>query len=342
MTRKDYYKILGVKRDASAAEIKKAYRRLARKYHPDVNPGDKSAEAHFKEINEAHEILSDSEKHRKYDQYDPNASGWQYVDPNIFGMGAQGAPFHGFNSSKSQSFRYEGDIDSLFGGMFHGFSSRTASHRARPRRGQDIDYPVKITLEEAYHGANRVLTLETKEPCLSCSGTGKIRNLPCSVCRGVGTSHRLKQLEVKIPIGVRNGSRVRIAGQGKPGYAGGPSGDLYLVTSIKPHRLFERNGDDLYVEVTVPFTVAVLGGEVEIPTLKGKIALRIPPETQNGRIFRLAGQGMPHLGNSTKSDLLATIKVVLPINLSTEEKELFEKLHQLRPELKSGLNRDES
>ena len=231
MTRKDYYKILGVKRDASASEIKKAYRRLARKYHPDVNPGDKSAEAKFKEINEAHEILSDSEKHRKYDQYDPDASGWQYVDPNIFGMGAQGTPFHGFNSNKAQSFRYESDIDSLFGGMFHGFSSRTASHRARPKRGRDIDYPVKITLEEAYHGANRVLTLETKEPCLSCSGTGKIRNLPCSACRGAGTSRRLKQLEVKIPIGVRNGSRVRIAGQGEPGYAGGPGGDLYLVTS---------------------------------------------------------------------------------------------------------------
>ena len=331
MAGKDYYNILGVKRDASEADIKKAYRRLARKHHPDVNPGDKSAEARFKEINEAHEVISNSEKRRKYDQYGDQ---WQHAD-QFAKTGAQGAPFQGFNTEDGQSFRYEGDgdadINSIFGDLFQGFGTRTSSRRSRARRGQNVDYSVEITLEEAYHGANRVLTLEAEEPCPSCGGAGKIQNLPCSVCRGAGTRRRLKQLEVKIPAGVRNGSRVRIAGQGEQGYGGGPSGDLYLVTSLKPHRIFERKEDDLYVEVTVPFTLAVLGGEAEIPTPKGKIALKIPPETQNGRVFRLAGQGMPHLGNSAKGDLMATIKVVLPTNLSAEEKKLFEQLRQLRP-----------
>ena len=325
MAEKDYYKTLGVKREASEAEIKNAFRRLARKHHPDVNPGDKSAEGRFKEINEAHEVLSDAGKRRKYDQYGDQ---WQHAD-QFAKSGAQGSPFHGFNTEGGQSFRYENDVDinSLFGDLF---GSRASGRRSRARHGQNVDYPVEITLEEAYHGANRVLTLEAEEPCPSCGGTGKIQNLPCSVCRGAGTRRRLKQLEVKIPAGVRDGSRVRIAGQGQQGYGGGSSGDIYLVTSVKPHRIFERKEDDLYVEVTVPFTLAVLGGEAEIPTPKGKIALKIPPETQNGRIFRLGGQGMPHLGNSTKGDLMATIKVVLPTNLSAEEKKLFEELRQLR------------
>jgi molecular chaperone DnaJ len=325
MAGKDYYKILGVKREASEADIKNAFRRLARKHHPDVNPGDKSAEGRFKEINEAHEVLSDAEKRRKYDQYGDQ---WQHAD-QFAKSGAQGSPFHGFNTEDGQSFQYENDVDinSLFGDLF---GSRASGRRSRARQGQNVDYPVEITLEEAYHGANRVLTLEAEEPCPSCGGTGKIQNLPCSVCRGAGTRRRLKQLEVKIPAGVRDGSRVRIAGQGQQGYGGGPSGDIYLVTSVKPHRIFERKDDDLYVEVTVPFTLAVLGGEAEIPTPKGKIALKIPPETQNGRVFRLGGQGMPHLGNSTKGDLMATIKVVLPTNLSAEEKKLFEELRQLR------------
>lgn len=326
MAGKDYYKILGVKREASDQEIKKAYRRLARKHHPDVNPGDKTAEARFKEINEAYEVLSDSEKRRKYDQFGDQ---WQYAD-QFAKTGAQGAPFGDFATGGPKSFHFDSDISTLFGDLFQGFGARTSGRRTRSRRGQDIDYPVETTLEEAYHGTKRVVALETEEPCPSCGGTGKIQNLPCSVCRGAGTRRRLKQLEVKIPAGVKDGSRVRIAGQGGPGYAGGPSGDLYLVTSVKPHRLFERKDDDLYVEVTVPFTVAVLGGEIEIPTLRGKIALKIPAETQNGRTFRLAGQGMPHLGNSVKGDLLATIKVVLPTNLSTEEKKLFEQLRQLR------------
>ena len=328
MAGKDYYSVLGVKRDASEQEIKKAYRRLARKHHPDVNPGDKSAEAKFKEINAAYEVLSDKDKRRKYDKYGDQ---WQYAD-QIEKAGGRQTPFWNFNQGDAQSFRFEGgDFSSIFGDLFQGFTTRTSSRRPRSRRGRDIDYPVEVTLEEAYHGTNRVLSLRAEEACPSCSGTGKIQNVLCSVCRGSGSAEQLKKLEVKIPPGVKDGSRVRIVGKGEPGYGGGKSGDLYLVTSVKPHRLFERKGDDLHVEVSVPLTVAVLGGEVQVSTLKGKLALKIPPETQNGRAFRLTGQGMPHLGNSSRGDLLAKVKVVLPTNLTKEEKELFEKISQLRP-----------
>jgi molecular chaperone DnaJ len=221
-------------------------------------------------------------------------------------------------------------LESLFGDLFGSSKASTYSRRARPRRGRDIDYPVEVTLEEAYHGTNRILSFETEQVCPTCGGTGRIRNVPCSACRGSGVAAAVKRLEVKIPPGVKNGSRVRIAGKGEPGLAGGKSGDLYLVTSVKPHRLFERRDDDLHVEVTVPLTIAVLGGEVQVPTLRGKLALKIPPETQNGRAFRLAGQGMPHLGNSSRGDLLAKVKVVLPTKLTVEEKKLFEQLSQLR------------
>ena len=318
MAGKDYYSILGVNRDASGREIKQAYRRLARKYHPDVNPGDKSAEARFKQMNEAYEVLSDKEKRQKYNQF-----GDQFAR-----AGRQQTPFRDFSQAGgAQRFHFEGGLGNLFDDLFR---SGTGSRRARPRRGQDIDYPVEVTLEEAYHGTKRTLALQSERPCSGCQGTGHIQNVLCSVCYGSGVVSAVKRLEVKIPPGVKDGSRVRIAGKGKQGYAGGASGDLYLVVSVKPHRRFERRGDDLYEEVAVPLTVAVLGGEVQVPTLKGKLALKIPPETQNGRAFRLAGQGMPHLGNSSHGDLLAKVSVVLPTKLSEEEKKLFERLGQLR------------
>ncbi|MFC2072160.1 DnaJ C-terminal domain-containing protein [Chloroflexota bacterium] len=327
MAGKDYYSTLGVKRDASEQELKRAYRRLARKHHPDVNPDDKSAEAKFKEINEAYEVLSDKEKREKYDQFGDQ---WQHADQFAKTRGQQ-TPFWGSSQGGgAQGFHFEeGDVDSLFGKIFQGFGTRTTSRRAQSKRSLAIDHPVEVTLEEAYHGTNRILSLETEEPCSGCGGTGQIQNLLCSVCRGSGVVARLKRLEVKIPPGVRDGSRVRIAGKGRQGY-GGAKGDLYLVVSVKPHRLFERKGDDLYVEVAVPLTVAILGGEVQVPTPKGKLALKIPPETQNGRTFRLTKQGMPHLGNSSRGDLLARVGVVLPTKLSAEEKKLFEQLSQLR------------
>ena len=328
MAGKDYYNILGVSRNATEREIKQAYRRLARKYHPDVNPGDKSAEAKFKEINEAYEVLSNNEKRQKYDQFGDQ---WQYAD-QFAKAERQQTPFWEFSRGSPTSSRFEesDDLDSLFGDLL-GFRTRTSSQRARTRRGRDIDYPIEVTLEEAYSGTNRILSPEAEEPCPVCGGTGRIRNARCAACRGSGRVTRLKRLEVKIPPGVRDGSRVRVAGNGEPGYGGGSSGDLYLVTSVKPHQLFERKGDDLYVEVSVPLAVAMLGGEVQVPTPKGKLALKIPSETQNGRSLRLAGQGMPHLGNSSHGDLLARVKVVLPSNLSAEEKKLFERLSQLRP-----------
>ncbi len=326
MAGKDYYSILGVNRDASEREIKQAYRRLARRYHPDVNPGDKSTETKFKEINGAYEVLSNKEKRQKYDQFGDQ---WQYADQ--FTQGQRQTPFWDFSRAGSaQRFHFqEADLGSLFGDLFGG---GVRSRRVRPGRGQDIEHPVEVTLEEAYQGTKRTIALQTEEPCSGCNGTGRIQNLPCSICQGSGVASSVKRLEVKIPPGVKDGSRVRVPGKGSPGYAGGASGDLYLVVSVKPHRLFERRGDDLYVEATVPLVVAVLGGEVQVPTLKGKLALKIPPETQNGRAFRLTGQGMPHLGNSSRGALLARVKVVLPTNLSPQEKDLFKQLSQFRPD----------
>ena len=327
MAGKDYYSILGVSRNASEREIKQAYRRLARKYHPDVNPSDKSAEAKFKQINGAYEVLSDPEKRRKYDQFGDQ---WQYAD-QFAQAGRQQTPFREYSQGGDTRVHFaEGDLGSIFDELLRNVGTGTSRRQARPRRGQDIEHPVEVTLEEAYHGATRLISLGVEEPCSACRGTGRIQKVPCSACRGSGVVSRAKRIEVKIPPGVTDGSRVRIAGKGQPGY-GGPSGDLYLVILVKPHSLFQRKGDDLYVEVAVPLTVAVLGGEVQVPTFKGKLALKIPPETQNGRTFRLTGQGMPHLGNSSYGDLLAKVNVILPSNLSPQEKELFKQLRQLRP-----------
>ncbi len=296
MAGKDYYKVLGVNRNASEREIKQAYRRLARQYHPDVNPGDKSAEEKFKQVNAAYEVLSDKEKRQKYDRFGDQ---WQYAD-QFAKAGGQQAPFWEFRPGGGATRVHfsQGDFGSLFDDLLKGFG---AGRQPRAGRGQDIEVPVEVTLEEAFSGSTRRISL----------GDGK-------------------HLEVKIPPGVKDGSRVRLAGKGGEGF-GGVRGNLYLVTSVKPHQSFERRGDDLHVGVAVPLVVAMLGGEVQVSTLKGKLALKIPPETQNGRSFRLKGQGMPHLGDSTRGDLVAKVNVVLPTNLTQQEKELFKKLGELRP-----------
>jgi len=327
MAGKDYYQILGVRRNASEKEIKQAYRRLARKHHPDLNPGDKSAEAKFKEINAAYEVLSNPEKRKKYDQFGEQ---WEYAD-QFAKTGGQGRVRWDFGGGGT-AFEYGdlsgfGDIfSSLFGDA--GIGSRM---RRGPRRGQDIESPVEVTLEEAYHGSTRMMQLQTVEPCTACGGTGRVGNRVCTICNGSGGKIIPKRLEVKIPAGVRDGSRIRIAGEGSPGRAGGSKGDLYLVVKVPPHRLFERKGDDLYIEVSVPLATAILGGEVRLPTLNGNLSLKIPPETQNGKVFRLAGKGMPQLGNKKYGNMFAKVKVVLPTKLSEEEKKLFEKLRSLRP-----------
>jgi len=334
MAGKDYYSILGISRSATDKEIKAAYRHLARQYHPDVNPGNKSAESRFKEINEAHEVLSDPEKRKKYDQYGDQ---WQYADQMAeAARRQQQAGASGWNftqppgAEQSAGFEQE-DLESVFGNLFGGRMGGFG-RRSRTRRGQDIEYPLEITLEEAFIGTVRNISLQSKVPCTVCRGTGRIQNVTCSVCRGAGVVTQIKRLEVKIPAGVDTGSRVRIAGKGEAGSAGGPAGDLYLVISVRPHSLFERKDEDLYTSVSVPLTTAILGGEVQVPTLKGtKLALRIPPETQNEKVFRLTGQGMPHLGDQGRGDLLVTLKVALPSGLSAEEKALFARLKELRP-----------
>jgi len=307
MVAKDYYTALGVSRTATEDEIKKAFRKLARKFHPDLNPGDKAAEAKFKEINEAHEVLSDKDKRTKYDKYGEN---WQHAEAfekagaGYRQSGGGGMPFEGFDFQQGGGQFTGGayareDVGDLFDQILRG------GGRRRAHRGQDIDYEVEITLEEAYHGTNRVLTMQGAKP---------------------------EKLEVKIPAGVTTGSRVRLAGKGGEGAGGGPRGDLYLVVKVLPHTRFERKDDDLFTPIDVPLTVAVLGGEVHVPTIKGtRLALKIPPEAQNGRTIKLAGQGMPHLGKIGHGDLIAKINVILPDKLSEKEKELFTELAKIRP-----------
>jgi curved DNA-binding protein len=311
MEYKDYYNILGVSKSASGKDIKQAYRKLARQYHPDVNPGNKAAQEKFKEINEAYEVLSDPDKRKRYDTLGAN---WQQYEQWQRAGGGQPYDYwsqFGFGTPGGQ-YQYRTvtpeELQDIIGGM-GGFSDffRTffgdlggASPRTSPRRGQNIEQPVEVTLEEAFHGTTRILQQD---------------------------SHRL---EVKIPAGVDTGSRVRVAGQGGMG-AGGGRGDLYLRIEVAPHPVFERRGDDLHCEVSIDLHTAILGGEVRVPTLKGNIMLKVPPETQSGKLFRLQGQGMPHLGDVTKrGDLYAKARIVLPEHLTPREKELFRELAKLR------------
>jgi DnaJ-class molecular chaperone len=321
-----------VGKSASADELKKAYRKLARKYHPDVNPGDKTAEARFKEINEAYEVLSDAEKRRKYDTLGPN---WQeqfgvprtrartYSTPSG-GAGPADMPWDDDPTGFSDFF------EALFGRR--GTTTTTRTGRSAVRSGENIEQPVEITLREAYTGTARAYTVQAPETCATCKGTGRVSSRVCAVCGGTGTVERSKRLEVRIPPGVDNGSRVRVAGEGQPGIGGGPRGDLYLVVTVKPDPAFERKGDDLTVDVPIPLTTAVLGGDAPVPTPDGKrLLLTIPPETQNGQTFRLNGKGMPRLRGEGPGNLLARVQVVLPRQLSAREKQLFEELAKLRP-----------
>jgi DnaJ-class molecular chaperone len=336
MEYKDYYKILGVGRTASAEEIKKAFRRLARKYHPDVNPGDKSAEARFKEINEAYEVLSDPEKRQKYDTLGPN---WQ--EQFGFGGGARtraGAGTGARTTTGAPPFDWADPtgFSDFFDALFGRRGNRTATAPRRggttPLKGEDIEHPATISLRDAYTGTTRAYSAEVPETCKTCRGTGTVGGRPCVTCGGTGVTTRIRRLEVKIPPGVDTGSRVRLAGEGQPGANGAPQGDFYLTITVEPDLQFERKGDDLVTEIPVPLTAAMLGGEVLVPTLDGKrLRLTIPPETQNGQTFRLAGKGMPRLKGGGAGNLLARVQVTLPHALRPEEKRLFEELAKLRP-----------
>jgi curved DNA-binding protein len=305
MEYKDYYKILGVDKKASQQEIKKVYRRLARQYHPDVNPGDKSAESRFKEINEAYEVLSDPEKRKKYDELGSSWQQWQRQggDPRGFDW----SQWYAGRQPGRGSTRVEyGNLEDLLGSdffraIFGGMGGAGYGRQPRSRRGQDFEHPVEITLEEAYNGTKRLLQMDNR------------------------------RIEVTMPPGVDTGSRVRISGEGGAGLGGGSKGDLYLRIAVLPHRTFERKGDDLYCQVPIDLYTAVLGGEVTVPTLKGRVALKIPPETQGGKRFRLKGLGMPNIKNAkAKGDLYAEVTIVLPRSLSKQEKDLFAQLAALR------------
>lgn len=338
MEYKDYYKILGVSRTASGDEIKKAYRKLARKYHPDVNPGDKQAEARFKEINEAYEVLSDASKRRKYDTLGPNWSeqfgtSGTYTRPS-------GARARGNAGTTPYDFADPTNFSDFFDALFgrRGAGTTTASRRsgagtgtAARVRGQDIEQPVAITLREAFTGTTRAFNAQFSEPCVACGGTGSIGGRLCAVCGGSGIVTRTRRLEAKIPAGVDTGARVRLAGEGQPGASGGPPGDLFLTITVQPDPVFERKGDDLATDVVVPLTAAVLGGSVAVSLPDGKrLTLTIPPETQNGQVFRLAGKGMPRAQGAGAGNLLVRVQVVLPRHLSAREKTLFEELARVR------------
>jgi len=331
MAKKDFYELLELPRSASEKDIRSAYRKLARKYHPDVNPNDRAAEARFKEINAAYEVLSDPDKKKKYDKYGDR---WEMADQieenqkrqSAAGWARQGGPAGGGTAFFSGD---NADFGSIFDNIFRRERGGPRGHSA-PRRGQDIETPVEVSLEEAFRGTARTVNLQSPEACKTCGGSGEVAGAVCHNCDGMGQVVRSRRLEVKVPQGVKTGSRVRVAGEGQPGTNGGPSGDLYLVVTVQPHSRFERKGDDLHIEVAVPYVDAVLGGEVEVPTMTGRVALRVPELTQNGRQIRLKGKGMPVLGHADRAgDLFVRVRIELPDHLTTEEREHFEALRAL-------------
>jgi molecular chaperone DnaJ len=348
MAKRDYYEVLGVNRDASEEDLKKAYRKLAMKHHPDRNPDNPKAEELFKEAKEAYEVLTDPAKRSAYDQY-----GHAGVDPHS-GMGAAGGA--GFGSF-ADAF---GDI---FGDIFGGGRGRSSVYR-----GADLRYNLEITLEEAAHGTETRIRIPTmqecetchgsgakpgtqpttcatcgghgqvrmtqgffsiQQTCPKCHGSGKVIQNPCATCNGAGRVKHQKTLSVKIPVGVDEGDRIRLSGEGEAGVNGGPSGDLYVVIHIKPHEVFTREGNDLHCEMPVSFTKAALGGEIEIPTLDGYAKIKVPAETQSGKVFRLRGKGIKGVRSQAFGDLLCHVVVETPVNLTSRQKELLEELEQI-------------
>jgi molecular chaperone DnaJ len=351
MPKKDYYDILGVNRDANEDAIKKAYRKLAMKHHPDRNPDSKEAEDKFKEAKEAYEILSNAKKRDAYDRF-----GHAAVDPS---MG--GAAGGGFNNGGFEGFddAFSGIFSDLFGG---------GRGRSNVYRGADLRYNLEITLEEAARGAEKTIRIPTieecetchgtgaqpgthattcpncggsgqmriqqgffslQQPCPQCHGSGRIIPVPCRDCGGAGRVKRQKTLEVKIPAGISEGMRLRHAGRGEPGVNGGPPGDLYVEIHIRPHSVFEREHDDLHCEMPVSFATAALGGEIEIPTLDGVARLKIPAETQSGKAFRLRGKGIRNVRSQIRGDLLCHVVVETPVNLTERQRELLREFDEI-------------
>ncbi len=342
MAKKDFYEILGVNRDASDDDIKKSYRKLAMKFHPDRNPDNPKSEAQFKEAKEAYEVLCDPQKRAAYDQY-----GHAGVDPS---MGAGAAGMGGF----ADAF---GDI---FGDIFGGGRSRSNVYR-----GADLRYNLEVALEEAARGTETKIRIPTLEECATCHGSGakpgtqpvkcttcdghgqvrmqqgffsiqqtcpkchgsgKIVQTPCATCRGAGRLKQHKTLSVKIPAGVDEGDRIRLSGEGEAGVNGGPAGDLYVVIHLKAHAVFQRDHNDLHCEMPISFTTAALGGDIEIPTLDGYAKIKIPSETQSGKVFRLRGKGIKGVRSSSHGDLMCHVVVETPVNLTARQRELLNEL----------------
>ena len=358
--KRDYYEVLGVDKSASDADIKKAYRNLAKKYHPDANPGDATAEAKFKEINEAYSVLSDSETKARYDQY-----GHAGTDPN-FGAGGFGGGFGGFGGGfGGDAF----DLGDLFGDLFGG--GRRQSRPNAPKRGADIETYITLTFEEAAfgctkdieftrvetcshckgsgaNGANGVETCKTcsgtgtvrtvqrtpfgsmqsQRPCSACKGTGKIIKDPCGECKGSGVNRIKKKLSVNIPAGLDNEQRVILRGQGNHGTNGGSAGDLYVEVKIQPHKLCVRNGDDIHYEMPVSYAEAVLGAKLTVPTLEGESEFSIPEGTQTGSVFSLRGKGIPNVNGKGRGNIYVTVTVEVPKSLNSRQKELLKQFDE--------------
>ena len=355
----DYYSVLGVARDASDTDIKRAYRGLARKYHPDVAEDKANAETHFKEINEAYEVLGDAGKRQHYDRFG--------TVPGQNGAGAGAGYGGGFGGGDGIT-----DIFDMFFGGRGGGGASAQGRPAGPQRGSDLRYDLQITLEDAYRGAEREISFNhlascetcsgsgaepgtlvqrcdrcggsgamrsvrqtplgqfvTQTTCTRCSGEGSLIPSPCPTCRGRGRLERARTLTVKIPAGVDDGSRIRIGGSGEGGARGGPAGDLYVYLSVLPHERFRRDGTDLYVDVPIAFTDAALGASVDVPSLEGEVPLNVASGTQSGSTFRVRGKGMPTVRGSTRGDLLATVHVVVPGKLNRRERELLEEFAEI-------------
>ncbi|MDH5525794.1 MAG: molecular chaperone DnaJ [Nitrospirota bacterium] len=365
MAKRDYYEILGVSRDASEADIKKAYRKLAMKYHPDKNPGNAEAEAQFKEVGEAFAVLSSGEKRRAYDAY-----GHAGVEG-----GPGGAGFGGFGGGGMGDINFSDLFESFFGGG--GGGGRRSSSRSR--RGSDLQYNLEITFEQAFFGHEARLRIPRDETCgtcdgsgakpgtgmracgvckgagqvrfqqgfftvartcSECNGAGQVAAEPCRDCSGQGTVRTESTLQVKIPAGVETGSRLRLSGKGQAGERGGPSGDLYVVITVLPHKVFHREGDNIYAEVAVPFTVATLGGHVEVPTMTDPVRLKVPAGTQPGRRFRLKGKGFADLSGRGIGDQVVLVTIEVPTRLNASQRESLEAFAQEmgeEPEAGSGI-----
>ena len=383
MANKDYYKILGVKKDAKADEIKKSYRRLARKFHPDVNPNDKSAEDKFKEVQEAYDVLSDEKKRKVFDRfgyYNDNLSADSPygAGASSSGGGAPGFDFSGFDfntgstsSGGSSSFRdIFSDLFGGSGGAGGGVRTEPEPPRALPKRGRDIEIPLALSFEEAVTGLTTNITVNRSEQCsrcqgagdtggpvvtcTTCKGTGQVsrtggrlqfsqacpdcegtgrRRTPCSLCNGKGVTPKTEQVKVKIPAGVDTGSRVRIPKKGHGGRLGAEPGDLFILTNVGKHKFFTRKGDNIYVTVPITVPEAALGAKIEVPTVEGKAALKIPAGTESGQKFRLRERGFPSLRNPTlRGDQFIEVKISLPRVISEETKEVLRQFEKLNPE----------